>query len=138
VPAEAFGVNARRQRLLTPSLIHGTKILLDRWSLGAGGTGELDVSRGNLVWFQIIEGEASLARPEGIDHLNDAHIVFLPPGFRGSLQSDRGATVLHAEVPDAARFDADFGRNPPRFRVVDWKQEPVLASKHDARNASMS
>jgi len=133
VAAEPYGVNARRQRLLTQSLIQDTRILLDRLTIGAAGHCEIDVAPRNLAWFQILDGEASLVRPDDIERLNDAHIVFLPPGFQGTLQSTRGAVLLYAEVPDAARFDAAFPSNPPRFHIVDWKQEPVLDSKHDAR-----
>ena len=133
VAAQAFGINARRQRLLTPVLVKDTRVVLDRWSLGAGGIAEVDVAAGDLAWFQILEGNVSLTHASGVEQLNDAHIVFLPPGFRGTLQSTSGAAALYAEVPDAARFDAEFARKPPNFRVVNWKQEPVLDSKHDAR-----
>jgi quercetin dioxygenase-like cupin family protein len=65
--------------------------------------------------------------------LTDAHIALLPPGFQGALQSAGGAALLYAEVPEAACFDPGFDSNPPRFRIVDWTQEPVLDSRHDAR-----
>jgi len=133
VTAEALGRNARRQRLLTPSRVKDSRILLDRWVLGAAGHSDIDVPSRNLVWFQVLEGEASLTCPDHDERLTDSHIVFLPPGFRGTLESARGAALLYAEVPNAARFDPDFAGNPPRFRVVDWTREPVLDSKHDAR-----
>lgn len=133
VPAAAFGTHATRQRLLTPSLVKHTRVLLDRWVLGRTGQIEIEVPPANLAWFQVLEGEARLACPDRTERLNDAHIVFLPPGFRATLESAGGAALLYAEVPNAARFDPDFDGNPPHFRVVDWKQEPVLDSKHDAR-----
>jgi quercetin dioxygenase-like cupin family protein len=133
VTAEPFGRNCRRQRLLTRSLIHDTNILLDRWVVGNAGCSDIDVPAGNVAWFQVLEGEASLACPERTERLTDAHIVFLPPGFRGRLVSARGAALLYAGVPDAARFDPAFDTHSLRFRVVDWTQEPVLASRHDAR-----
>ena len=133
VAAEPFDRNARRQRLLTPALIKHTRILLDRWSLGASGRVEIDVAPGSLAWFQVLEGEANLADSDRGEALTEAHIAFLPPAFHGAVETARGAVLLYAEVPDAARFDPELGRNPPGLRVVDWTHEPVLDSKHDAR-----
>jgi quercetin dioxygenase-like cupin family protein len=33
----------------------------------------------------------------------------------------------------AARFDPQMKTTPPQMRIVDWTQEPVLDSEHDAR-----
>lgn len=134
VAAEPFGVNAKRQRLLTAERVRGTRVLLDRWMLAPGGIAEFEVPAGNLAWFQVLEGDAALAHSGGKERLTSAHIAFLPPAFRGTLASRAGAAaLLYAEVPDAARFDPAFARNPPGLRVVDWTREPVLASQHDAR-----
>jgi quercetin dioxygenase-like cupin family protein len=57
----------------------------------------------------------------------------LPPGFRGTIASPAGASLLYAEVPNATRFDPGLATHPPEFRVVDWTREPVLRSEHDAR-----
>ncbi|MGH8633716.1 MAG: cupin domain-containing protein [Burkholderiales bacterium] len=133
VGAEPFGVNAKRQRLLTEARVKGTHVLLDRWTLGPGASAQLDVPAGNLAWFQMLEGEAAFTHPGGEARLTFAHIVFLPPRFRGALASRGGAVLLYAEVPDAGRFDPELARNPPQLRVVDWTREPVLDSQHDAR-----
>ena len=133
VAAEAFGVNAARQRLLTEARVSGTNIHLDRWTLRAGGAVELDVPTKNLAWFQMLEGESTFSSPDGELALTRSHIAFLPPGFKGKLTSSAGAVLLYAEVPDAARFDANFTAKPPELRVVDWTREPVLDSEHDAR-----
>ena len=133
VPAEAFGSTATRQRLLTRSVIEDTRVLLDRWVLGEAGQAAIDVRLGNLAWFLVLEGAATLAFADQTEHLTDAHIALLPPGFQGRLESAGGAALLYAEVPDAGRFDPDFDRHPPRFRIVDWTREPVLDSKHDSR-----
>lgn len=131
--AEPFGVNAQRQRLLTEERVRGTHVLLDRWALGPGAIAKLEVPAGNLAWFQMLEGEVALTRAGGEERLTAAHIAFLPPAFHGTLTSRAGAALLHAEVPDAGRFDPEFSKNPPRLRVVDWTREPVLDSRHDAR-----
>jgi quercetin dioxygenase-like cupin family protein len=133
VAAEPIGNGVKRQRLLTATRVKGTNILLDRLTLNAGAATELTVPAGNLAWFQMLAGETAL-RHGGSEHqLSDAHIVFLPPGFKGALASRAGAALLYAEIPDAIRFDANFAKNPPKLRVVDWTREPVLDSEHDAR-----
>ncbi|MDP2241422.1 MAG: cupin domain-containing protein [Burkholderiales bacterium] len=133
VPAETLGGNVSRQRLLTEARIKDTNILLDRLTLAPGAALELSVAAGNLAWFQMLEGETTLEHAQGKERLTDAHIVFLPPGFKGTLRSQSAAALLYAEVPDAGRFDAGFAANPPGFRIVDWTREPVLDSEHDAR-----
>ena len=133
VAAEPFGVNVQRQRLLTEARVKVTPVLLDRWALAPGAIARLEVPAGNLAWFQMLEGDVALTHAGGEERLTAAHIVFLPPAFRGTLASRAGAKLLRAEVPDAGRFDPEFSRNPPRLRVVDWMREPVLDSQHDAR-----
>jgi quercetin dioxygenase-like cupin family protein len=133
VAAEPFGRGAKRQRLLTEARVKGTHVRLDRWALAPGAIAELEVPAGNLAWFQMLEGEVALTHAGGEERLTAAHIVFLPPAFRGTLASRAGATLLRAEVPDAGRFDPEFSKNPPRLGVVDWMREPVLDSQHDAR-----
>jgi len=133
IQAEALAGNVKRQHLLTSARIKGTHILLDRLTLAPGAALELTVAAGNLAWFQILEGETMLEHAQREDRLTDAHIVFLPPGFKGVLRSAAAAALLYAEVPDAGRFDAGFADHPPGFRIVDWTREPVLDSEHDAR-----
>lgn len=133
IAAEAFGRGVRRQRLLTEARVAGTSILLDRLTIEPRAALELEVSAKNLAWFQMLEGDAALELPEGDEPLSKAHVAFLPPRFRCRLASREGATLLHAEVLDAARFDAGLTAHPPSFRIVDWTREPVLDSEHDAR-----
>jgi len=133
VAPEPIGNGVKRQRLLTAARVKDTNILLDRLTLDAGATMELNVLAGNLAWFQMLEGETALRHGGSEQQLSDAHIVFLPPGFKGTLASKAGAALLYAEIPDAIRFDANFKANPPKLRVVDWTREPVLDSEHDAR-----
>ncbi len=133
IAAESFGSNAKRQRLLTAARVEGTRILLDRLTLGADAVVELDVPAGSLAWFQMLDGAAMLRRKDGDERLTASHIVFLPPGFRGTLTCRTSAVLLHAEVPHAATHDAGFAAHPPQFRIVDWTREPVLDSEHDAR-----
>jgi len=133
IPAESFGVNAYCQQLLVDARVKGTRILLERWTLGPGAMTELGIGARDLAWFQLLEGDAVLSTAAGAHALNDAHIAFLPPGFRGTLGARGDAVVLYAEVPDAARLDPALTENPPQLRVIDWTREPVLDSEHDAR-----
>jgi quercetin dioxygenase-like cupin family protein len=133
VAAEPLEIGASRQRLLTRARVKGTNVLLDRWTLDAGAVVSLEVPAGSIAWFQMLEGEAALTYAGGEERLGGTHVVFLPPRFDGRLESQAGAALLHAEVPEAGRFDPAFVINPPALRVVDWAREPVLDSLHDAR-----
>jgi len=90
------------------------------------------VSAKDLAWLQVLDGECVLRHDGRAEELDDAHIAFLPPEFRGTI-SAKHAAILYAEVPDAAKHDPAFTANPPQFRLVNWKREPVLQSEHDAR-----
>ena len=133
VAAEPFGEYAQRQRLLSAERVPGTRVTLDRWVLAPGARADVVVPPASLAWFQVLEGEIALAHAGGEERLTPAHIAFLPPRFRGALASHGGAALLYAEVPEAGRLDPELSKNPPGFRVVDWKREPVLESEHDAR-----
>jgi quercetin dioxygenase-like cupin family protein len=133
IPAEAYAAGVQRQRMLTSERVRDTKVLLDRLVLSSGAAVDLDIRRSDLAWFQVMDGAAQLQHDGAADALTDAHIVFLPPGFRGRVATVAGATLLYAQVPDAARFDAAFTAQPPSFRIIDWTREPVLDSEHDAR-----
>lgn len=93
----------------------------------------LDVAEGDLAWFQVLRGELDLEHAGRAQRLTDSHVVFLPPRFAGSVRSESPSSLLFARVPDAANLDPAFVTQPPAFRVVDWRSEPLLESKHDAR-----
>jgi quercetin dioxygenase-like cupin family protein len=133
VAPEPLGVRAQRQRLITATGIPGTRILLDRWTLAPGAEVDLAVSATSAVWFHLLDGAATLTRGDATDRLDDAHAVFLASGSTAQLASATGATVLYVEVPHAARYGAEDGPDVPRSRIVDWKREPLLDSKHDSR-----
>jgi quercetin dioxygenase-like cupin family protein len=122
-----------RQRLITRARVPDTRVLLDRWTIGGNGAARLAINAGSLAWVQVLEGDVVLQGGGRNDALDASHIVFLPPGFSGTLSAAAGAVLLVAEVPDAARHDPAFTASPPGFRIVDWTREPVLDSEHDAR-----
>jgi quercetin dioxygenase-like cupin family protein len=133
VAGDPVGRGARRQSLLNAVRVPGTAILLDRLSLSGGGQMSLAVLATSVAFLQGLEGEARLTGSAGEATLTPAHVVCLPPGFSGALNSDQGAALLYGEIPQGRRFDADFTKEPPRFRISDWTREPVLDSEHDAR-----
>ena len=133
VAPERVANGVERQPLLNSRKVPDIKFRLERIDLQKGAKFELTVARGDLAWFQMLQGELTLSNAQGEQRLMETHVVFLPPGFTGTLASKAGAAFLLAVVPDAARLDPEFASKPPAFRVVDWKNEPLLESKHDAR-----
>ena len=133
VPAESAGQGASRKHLLTQARVPGTRILLDRLALAAGSSVALEVPGQSVAWLQGLEGEGKLNFGGSRQTLTDAHVAFLPPGFEGTLTSTTGGALLYGEIPNAGALDANFAKNPPPFRLMDWTREPVLDSEHDAR-----
>ena len=133
VAAENIAAKVKCQGLLTAKHTPDGKVLLDRLTVDAGGAHTLIIAAGDLAWVQILEGAATLTHANATEPLTHAHIVFLPPGFSGTLATKTGVTLIYATVPNAARFDAAFTKSPPKFKIVDWTREPMLDSEHDAR-----
>ena len=132
VAGEPAGNLAMRQHLLTESRVPGTGILLDRLALGAGGEARLTVPGTSVAWIEVLEGELLLTQIDAVP-LTTAHVVFLPPGYSATVTTAQGGALLYGEIPNAARLDPGFAKNPPPFRLADWTREPVLDSEHDAR-----
>lgn len=132
VAPQTISAGVTRQRLLTDERVKGTKILLDRIKLKAGATLPFDIPAKSLAWLQLLDGEATL-KAFYTDRMSNTNSVLLPPGFKSTLSTGNGATLLHAEIPDVARLDPGFSANSPLFMVVDWMREPVLESEHDTR-----
>lgn len=133
VTPERIADGVHSQPLLNDNKVPDIRFRLDRIALRAGARLELRVAARDLAWFQVLEGELTLSGAQAEQRLTDAHVVFLPPAYRGNLASRTGAAFLLAVVPDAARLDPEFAAKPPAFRAVDWRNEPLLESKHDAR-----
>ncbi|MDB5863072.1 MAG: hypothetical protein JWO70_878 [Betaproteobacteria bacterium] len=133
VEPQPLSPGVARRRLLTQARVPGTKIFLDRIEVASRASFELEVSPDDLAWFQMLEGEAVLRHAGGSVEIGRSHIVFLPPGFSGTLTASSAAALLYAELPQAQRFDPAFGTVALALRVVDWMGEPVLDSEHDAR-----
>lgn len=133
VTPEVPGKGIERQKLLTRERVAGTSLLLDRLKLAAGASLEFAIPSDSVACLQMLAGEAEMRHAHGSENLSEAHVALLPPGFRGTLTSNAGASLLCAEVPNAARFDPGFGSHRLEFSRVDWTREPILQSEHDAR-----
>ena len=121
------------QSLINQDRVGSDFIILARWSIEANAATTIDIPTTDLAWFQLLDGSALLDGSEGKFELSTSHIVFLPPGFVGKLGTDDSCIVLFGRVPHAQQHDSNFESNPPGFRCVNWRQEPVLDSEHDAR-----
>jgi quercetin dioxygenase-like cupin family protein len=128
-----MGAGATRRRLLDPKILPGARTVVDRIVLAPNATLALAVPARGVTYVQLLSGAVTLKTPDGNHDLDDRHVVFLPPGFNGTLRASTRATLLACEVPDAVALDPNFARNPAAFRVVDWRDEPLLNSVHDAR-----
>lgn len=130
---EEIAPGVQRRRLLDEGVVPGIRFRLECLTLAACTRLVLDVAEGDLAWFQVLRGELDLEHAGRAQRLTDSHVVFLPPRFAGSVRSESPSSLLFARVPDAANLDPAFVTQPPAFRVVDWRSEPLLESKHDAR-----
>ncbi|MFD2181970.1 cupin domain-containing protein [Rhodoplanes azumiensis] len=133
VPAVPLADGVTRQRLLDKARVPGVLFELDRIVLAPGAGVTFDIAADALGWFQMIDGTATLRMPDGDAAVLPTHIGLLPPGLSGTLDSEAGATLLFALVPDVGSLDPAVLTSPPPFRLVDWREEPLLKSEHDAR-----
>jgi quercetin dioxygenase-like cupin family protein len=133
IEAEQFGRGATRKRLLTKERIPLSRVLADRISISPGGSCPVRVAAGNLAWCLMLRGTLTLSHGAATERLTDSGVALLPPQYAGTAQSETGAEILYAEVPDAAALDPAFAVEPPAFTIIDWSREPVLDSKFDAR-----
>jgi mannose-6-phosphate isomerase-like protein (cupin superfamily) len=122
-----------RQSLLNRQRVPGILFELDRLTISPGGRTALTVAPDELAWFQMIDGTATMHVADRAIPVTANHIGLLPPGFGGTLVSEAGAVLLLAMVPNVGQLDPAISTDPPPFRIVDWQDEPMLQSEHDAR-----
>lgn len=133
VQGESCGTGAVRRRLLTRERVPGVKVLVDRLSMGAGGSLDIRVPAGAIGWVKILQGNLVCECSGEKKELGDVHVVLLPQDSMCRISSAAGAEILYAEVPNARELDPMLDDAPLQFRAVDWSREPVLDSKYDAR-----
>lgn len=133
VAATVTADGVARQLLLSKDRVSDILFELVRLTISPGGRQTLTIAPGDLAWFQMLGGTALLTSKGQNVSLSADHIGLLPPGFEGCLATDAGASLLLASVPDADKLDPAIVADPPPFRVIDWRDEPLLQSEHDAR-----
>ncbi len=121
------------QPLLNKQRVPDIHFSLDRLTFSPGGRKALTIAPGELSWFQMIDGTATIHAAGRKSPVTANHIGLLPPGFDGTIVSDSGATLLLALVPDAEKLDPSISTDPPPFRIIDWQDEPLLQSEYDDR-----
>jgi mannose-6-phosphate isomerase-like protein (cupin superfamily) len=122
-----------RRTLITDENVEKTGMRFDRLTLAADASFRFEPSARSMVWFQVLEGDAKLRTVLYTHRLSDRHSVFLPPAFDATLSTERGVSLLRAELPDAGRFDPEFSTKHPLFTASDWTRELVLQCKNDGR-----
>jgi len=122
-----------RQPLLNKQCVPDILFELDRLTISPNGRKALTIASTELAWFQMTGGTATIHTADQELSVTANHIGLLPPGFEGMLSSDAGASLLFALVPDVQKLDPAISSDPPIFRVLDWQNEPLLQSEHDAR-----
>lgn len=130
---EAIATGVSAQPLIKPSLVDSDFLELDRWDFDTNACYKIAIADTDLAWFQLLNGSATLDSSEGQLQLTDSNVVFLPPSFDGVLTATEPTSVLVGSVANAHKYDAQFTSNPPKFNCINWRQEPVLDSEHDAR-----
>jgi hypothetical protein len=85
-----------------------------------------------IDWVQVLNG---IVKSDGVSHyLTPDFITYLPLNFLGYLTAlDTKLKILFAKAPDAKRFDKDINLMPNAVNSIDWGQETILVSEHDAR-----
>jgi quercetin dioxygenase-like cupin family protein len=121
------------RQLITPERVKSDCILLDRWVIKPNKKISINVEPKDIVWFQILEGSALLTGTNLKENINTDHVVFLPPNFSGTIESEEEVIILYGRVPRADRYDPNFDPNSMSFRCVNWRKEPTLDSEHDKR-----
>lgn len=133
VAAEDLGKGVSIQHLITPERVQSDNVRTEIVALQPGAGIDIEVDAKDIAWAHILEGSADLSGAAGAQALSADHFLFFPPGFSGAISSKSGAKLFRATVPDAARFDPGWDPAKLGFRCVDWTEEPVLDSEHDAR-----
>tara|TARA_A100001037_G_scaffold306564_1_gene352755 strand:- start:24384 stop:25226 length:843 start_codon:yes stop_codon:yes gene_type:complete len=125
---------SKHQTLLDEETTGSDHVVVERLILEKSGKEKIIVGSEDLTGMQVLRGEGILSSnsisEQGID---DSHVLFFPPGFEGEIFSENGLDILCFKVPKIKRFDENISEKELQFKCVNWKEEPVLNSEHDAR-----
>jgi quercetin dioxygenase-like cupin family protein len=133
IAAQAINPGVARQRLLTPAPTQDISVLFDRLRLSAGASLRFERSPRTLTWLHLLEGEATLEALHYRERISDMHSAFLPASADARLSTEKGTSLLCAEITDSGRLDNGFSTILPTFTVIDWTRAPVIKCTSDAR-----
>jgi len=133
VPAVSLPGKGRLQRLIDERRVEKTRCRFDLLTLDAGAELAIEVPDTDLAWAQVLEGAAVLHDVGGENALDESHVFFLPPGYKGRLTSINGAALVRLELADAVELDPALHSFEPEAQFFDLGAEPVLQSEHDER-----
>ena len=126
VAAIAVSAGVRRQPLMTTA--NNTSVIVDRLLLAAGASHILKIAAGNLAWFQVLDGAATLTHVGGTLELTEAHVAFVPPSFTGTLTSMQGATLLRRKCASSIGHKSRCSTpNTTRANAFTWSRPNFLA-----------
>ena len=125
---------SKHQILLDNEITGSNHVFVERFILESSGKEKIIVENEDLIGMQILSGGGTLSSHSiSTQQINDSHVLFFPPGFEGEIFSENGLEVLSFRVPKIERFDANISKKELQFNCINWKEEPVLNSEHDAR-----
>jgi quercetin dioxygenase-like cupin family protein len=122
-----------RQTLLADKARETSGLAIERVTLAAGTSLQCDTSDKALDWLYVLNGEARLGTESTTAKITNGYSTTFPPAFKVSLSTDKGASLLRVAIADIEKLDPHFSTNRPHFMLIDWKEEPVFASKTDRR-----
>lgn len=118
-----------RKTLLDRTALNGETCEVSLVSVGPGQRFANNAQADDLTWFQVLSG-AGTVNGQNID---TSSVVFAGPESVLDIEAIDGLELLWTRVLQAQRFDAEIAALARDIRLIDWGNEPVLQSEHDAR-----
>ena len=86
-------------------------------------------SQSELCCLQVLSGEGYCEN----HYVCKTHFLFVSHNFKTVFTANEDTVILKTVVKDFKRYE-QLGNEPARgIRLIDWHDEPVLQSEHDAR-----
>jgi quercetin dioxygenase-like cupin family protein len=94
-----------------------------------GSKVSIENSNSEISCIQILSGEGYCEN----HYVCKTHFLFVSHNFKTVFTANEDTVILKTVVKDFKRYE-QLGNEPARgIRLIDWHDEPVLQSEHDAR-----
>ena len=94
-----------------------------------GSKASLENSNSEISCVQILLGDGYCEN----NYVSKTHVLFVSHNFKTVFTANEDTVILKTVVKDFKRYE-QFNNEPSRgIRVINWHDEPVLQSEHDAR-----